>query len=141
MTVVRTAVDWTKRHRVTVSLSASFIALHAGAYTFFAGRDPYGETIFPPCLVLHYLGIQCPGCGGTRAMYSLLHGDVATSIAMNPLVIAGYLALAIALTGIVFGQRGGERISRAMYWLAASVAIGATVWSTVIRNFIPGLPV
>lgn len=133
-----TAVDWTKRHGVSVSLGASFLALHAGAYAFFAGRDPYSQTIFPPCIILHLFGVQCPGCGGTRAMYSLLHGDVVGSVAMNPLVIAGYLALAISLIGIVIGRRGGERASRAMYWLAAATAIGATLWSAVIRNLIPG---
>ena len=136
--LLRTAVDWTGRHRLSVSLGASFIALHAGAYAFFAGRDPYAETIFPPCIILHLFGVQCPGCGGTRAMYSLLHGDVVTSIAMNPIVVAGYLAVAISLVGIAFGRRGGERIARGLYWLAAATAIGATVWSTVIRNLIPG---
>lgn len=138
--VLHTAVDWTKRHAIALSVGAGVVALHAGAYVFFAGRDPYTQTIFPPCPLLHYLGIQCPGCGGTRAMYSLLHGDIATSIALNPIVVAGYLAVAISLIGVLVGRRGGtaEKVSRGMYWAAAAIAIGATVWSTVIRNLIPG---
>lgn len=137
MTVFGTAIDWTKRHRLSLSLGASFVALHAGAYAFFAGRDPYSQTIFPACPLLHYLGIECPGCGGTRAMFSLLHGDVVTSIAMNPIVVAGYLAVGISLVAIAIGRRGGEKTSRAMYWIAGAVAIGATLWSAVIRNLIP----
>ena len=131
------ATDWARRHVVSLSTGSGFVALHAGAYAFFAGRNPYSQTIFPECPLLHYLGIECPGCGGTRAMYSLLHGDVATSIAMNPIVIAGYLALAIALVGIVMGRRGAERVSRWLYWAAAGIAISATLWSTVIRNLLP----
>ncbi|MBB5632883.1 hypothetical protein BKA04_001106 [Cryobacterium mesophilum] len=130
------AVDWTRRHVVSLSVGAGVVALHAGAYAFFAGRDPYSQTIFPACPLLHYFGIQCPGCGGTRAMYSLLHGDIATSIAMNPLVVAGYLSVAIALVGILIGKRGAERTSRWLYWAAAAIAIGATLWSAVIRNLL-----
>lgn len=140
--IMRGAVDWTRRHVISLSVGAGVVALHAGAYAFFAGRNPYTQTIFPQCPLLHYFGIQCPGCGGTRAMYSLLHGDIAGSIAMNPLVVAGYLAVAISLAGIVIGKRwggkrGGDRLSRALYWFAAAIAIGATLWSAVIRNLIP----
>ena len=135
--VLGTAVDWAREHRLGMSLGASFIALHVAAYAFFAGRNPYTETIFPPCALLHFTGIQCPGCGGTRAMFSLLHGDIATSIAMNPIVVAGYLAVAIALIGGVVAKRGLVKASHSMYWAAAGIAIGATLWSTVIRNLIP----
>lgn len=136
--VLQTAMDWTRRHRIAVSVSAGVIALHGGAYAFFAGRDPYTQTIFPQCPILHYFGIQCPGCGGTRAMYSLLHGDILTSIQMNPLVVAGYLAIVVSLLGVVVGRRGdaGEKISRVMYWSAAALTIGAALWSIVIRNLI-----
>ncbi len=135
--MMRTAVDWTRQHRLSVGLGAGFIAAHAAAYGFFAGRSPYTETIFPPCILLHFTGLQCPGCGGTRAMFSLLHGDVATSLAMNPLVIAGYVAVAISLVGIFLDRRGMQRYSKSLYWIAGSVAIGAALWSTVIRNLIP----
>lgn len=135
--MVRAAVNWTRRHVISLSAGAGVLALHAGAYAFFAGRNPYTQTIFPQCPILHYFGIQCPGCGGTRAMYSLLHGDIVTSITMNPLVVAGYLAVAISLAGVVIGRRGADRLSRALYWFAAAIAIGATLWSTVIRNLIP----
>jgi hypothetical protein len=127
---------WARRHAVGLGAGAGVLALHAGAYAFFAGRDPYTQTIFPPCPLLHFTGWQCPGCGGTRAMYSLLHGDLATSIAMNPLVVAGYLSVAIALVGVVVGRRGGDRTSRALYWVAAGIAIAATVWSGLIRNLL-----
>lgn len=135
--MLSTAINWTRQHSLSMSLGAGFIAAHGAAYAFFAGRSPYTETIFPPCILLHFTGLQCPGCGGTRAMFSLLHGDIATSLAMNPLVIAGYVSVAIALVGVVLERRGVLKYSKTIYWIAGSVAIGAALWSTVIRNLVP----
>lgn len=136
MTASRAAKGWIRRHALALSLGAGAVVSHAAAIGFFAQHDPYGETIFPPCILLSTVGIQCPGCGGTRAMYSLLQGDVAASLAMNPLVIAGYLALVIALIGVVVGRHGASKLAQNLYWLASAVAIGATLWSAVIRNII-----
>lgn len=130
------ALNWVRQHRVGLSLGGGFIGLHAAAYGFFAAHNPYRETIFPPCLLLHYVGIQCPGCGGTRAMYSLMHGDVAASLAMNPIVIAGYVALALLLAGVVSERTAKAKISRGLYGAAGAVAVVATVWSAIIRNLI-----
>lgn len=32
-------------------------------------------------------GIDCPGCGMTRAFFALMRGDLATSLAYNPALI------------------------------------------------------
>ena len=39
------------------------------------------------CLIYNLLGIPCPGCGLTRAIVCLLHGDVINSIKYNMLAI------------------------------------------------------
>lgn len=127
---------WARKHRLPLALGAGFVAAHAAAYTFFASHNPYREALFPPCILLHYVGIQCPGCGGTRAMFSLLHGDVAASIAMNPIVLAGYLALALLLGGVALGRASKPGFARMLYWAAGSVTAGALVWSAVLRNLI-----
>lgn len=134
---LRGATGWMRRHPLGLSLGAGAVVVHAGAWAFFAARNPYAETVFPPCPLLHLTGWQCPGCGGTRAMYSLLHGDILGSIAMNPLVVAGYLAVAISLVGVVLGRRGRARTAQLLYWAAAGVAVGATVYSALIRNLLP----
>lgn len=39
-----------------------------------------------PCLFSTFLGIYCPGCGGTRAVEALFHGHLLKSIWYHPLV-------------------------------------------------------
>ena len=37
----------------------------------------------PPCPSRWLTGIYCPGCGATRALHALLHGDIGKAISMN----------------------------------------------------------
>lgn len=41
----------------------------------------------PPCVLYTYFGLYCPGCGGTRAFISLLHGHILKSLWYHPLVV------------------------------------------------------
>ncbi|MCH5352056.1 MAG: DUF2752 domain-containing protein [Acutalibacter sp.] len=38
----------------------------------------------PPCLILRFTGLYCPGCGGQRMVFSLLHGDFSAAFQRNP---------------------------------------------------------
>ena len=38
----------------------------------------------PPCLILRLTGLRCPGCGGTRMLSLLLHGEWRAAFAQNP---------------------------------------------------------
>lgn len=40
-----------------------------------------------PCLFRLVTGLYCPGCGGTRAVVYLLHGDLLQSFVYHPLVL------------------------------------------------------
>jgi hypothetical protein len=60
---------------------------------------PTGMVAHGPalCLSKRLLGLECPGCGMTRALSALLHGQVAAALAFNrgaPAAFAGMLALA-----------------------------------------------
>ncbi len=40
-----------------------------------------------PCVWITYLGVYCPGCGGTRAVEALMHGDFLQSLLYHPVVL------------------------------------------------------
>lgn len=48
-----------------------------------------------PCIIFEYLGVYCPGCGGTRAVIHLLHGRFLKSVWYHPLVMYGAVMYAV----------------------------------------------
>ncbi len=43
----------------------------------------------PPCTFNMITGLYCPGCGGTRAIKALLHGQIIKSALYHPFVLYG----------------------------------------------------
>lgn len=71
----------------------------------------------PPCLFHKLTGLYCPGCGSTRAVHALLHGDVATAARFNILAVCGLPALGM----MVFWRWAA--IHPAVGWTALTIAI------------------
>lgn len=59
---------------------------------------------FPPCSFLAVTGYYCIGCGLTRALHALAHGDVPAAFAMNPLAML-MLGVAPLVAGWALGWR------------------------------------
>ena len=60
------------------------------------------ESPVPFCLVKTLTGLDCPGCGMTRAFLFISRGRFADAVALNPASIPAYLIVAgMAVTGIV----------------------------------------
>ena len=70
--------------------------------------DPMTNPMFPPCLLRSVTGWLCPGCGSTRALHALVHGDFGTALRLNPLADA---ALPLVITEML---PGGTRFRAAM---------------------------
>lgn len=86
-----------------------------------------------PCLMHTMTGLYCPGCGGTRAVSFLLHGDFLLSFIYHPLV--PYAAI---LCGWFMISQTIERLSRhkiriGMHYRDIYLWIALTI---VILNFI-----
>lgn len=65
--------------------------------------DPSKAGIFPVCPLLAMTGYACPGCGATRGLHALLHGDVLAALDFNLLLpgflfFFGYLFVSLLLT-------------------------------------------
>jgi hypothetical protein len=66
------------------ALVGGLLAVGTG-YT--AWRDPTaGGGLFPACPLRELTGFDCPGCGGTRALHALTHGDIGSALDHNVLL-------------------------------------------------------
>ena len=54
-----------------------------------------------PCGLRQLLGIYCPGCGGTRALIALFHGQFLHSLICNPAIILGGLLILYYEIGVI----------------------------------------
>jgi hypothetical protein len=108
---------------------AGMICATLAAVVVFA-FDPSRVSLFPPCPLHHYTGLWCPGCGTTRAMHQLLHGNVAAAFRYNP--------LAISLLPVI-GYLGIRREEQTMKPVWIWTLLGVVVTFGILRN-IPVYP-
>ena len=66
--------------------------LGSGAVLFFF--DPAKHGFYPVCLFHSLTGLNCPGCGATRAAYQLLHGHLLRALHNNALFVLMLAGLA-----------------------------------------------
>ena len=68
------------------------------------------ESPVPLCIVKGLTGLDCPGCGMTRAFLFIGHGRFADAAALHPLSIPAFLIVAgMAAAGIVRILRNGPQ--------------------------------
>ncbi len=107
-------------------------ALGAGAVLFFFNPSTHG--FYPICLFHKLTGWNCPGCGGTRSAYALLHGQFALAFKDNALFVI--LLATAAGRGAWFGvmnmlrRPAGHFFPAKFLWLLLVVA----AVFTVLRN-------
>ena len=106
------------------------------AYTFAA--DPTGISAYdsPTCLVKLTTGFDCPGCGGTRAFWYLMHGNLAAAARSHimavfaaPFLVYMYLSWA---TGLVFRSKRLPMLRLSP--LTISIFLAAWGVFSVLRN-------
>jgi Protein of unknown function (DUF2752) len=74
---------------------AIWILLALGAiYVFF--YEPGKTGFFPPCPFRLLTGLQCPGCGVTRALHQIVHGNFVAAFMLNPLFLISIPFILIA---------------------------------------------
>jgi hypothetical protein len=59
--------------------------------------EPGKSGFFPGCPFRALTSFACPGCGGTRSLHCLLHGDMVGAFEFNPLLILSLPFLLYAL--------------------------------------------
>jgi hypothetical protein len=124
--VTATGSRWDKT-RVFALVSGAVLAV-SGLYLV-AHFDPAQPGWFPRCYLYVATGLYCPGCGITRSLHALLHGDLAAAISWNPLVVVLPLIGGVCLV---------RRRWMSQRWFGP-VACSALILFTVLRN-IPAWP-
>jgi hypothetical protein len=67
---------WDRSPRWAAPLAVLFCFTGGVAYTLSAHPDGADAFTSPTCIVKLTTGFDCPGCGGTRAFWFLMHGNL-----------------------------------------------------------------
>jgi uncharacterized protein DUF2752 len=99
---------------------------------------PHGPL--PVCPTKALLGIDCPGCGSLRMLYSLMHGNLLAAARFNALALVTIGLLVWAYAAWTYGRVSGRRIRSWQHhrWAAAVTLALVLAWF-VVRN-IPFAP-
>lgn len=116
--------------RTVVAGAAAMFAL--GGAAMLRVVDPNAGGLWP-CAFHVVTGLHCPGCGLTRMLHALVHGDVARAWTMNPLAVIALPLLASMLLQWWLARPLlpgwlDRRVHDGRVWIAALVVFG------VLRN-------
>ncbi|MGX9790120.1 DUF2752 domain-containing protein [Mycobacterium sp. MMS18-G62] len=91
--------------------------------------------ILPVCPTKALLGIDCPGCGSLRMIYSLLHLDFTAAVRYNAVGMVAVLLLVWAFAAWTYGRVAGRQVLswQHLRW-SAPTALAVTLAWFVVRN-------
>lgn len=98
------------------------------ALAFLYSHPPTSCRWFPGCPINRLTGLYCAGCGGTRALYALLHGDVAEACRKNILFV-------LSLPAAAFWCADGRLWKRRLLTPGRPQAVAVTVVVVLILLF------
>ena len=95
--------------RLTALLIWLSIAIGA---TYLFIFEPGKTGFFPACPFRTLTGFTCPGCGSTRGLHRLLHGDIVSALEFNPLMVLSLPFLFYALVRYTAEAVSGRPLQR-----------------------------
>ena len=105
---------------------------------YVALNNPETKNIFPVCGFYAATGLYCPGCGMTRALHSVIHGDIIRAFQFNALLVVVLpILMYFYVWWMTWAFTGRElpslKVSRRVTW----ALVGLLALFIVGRNF-PG---
>lgn len=89
----------------------------------------------PICPTKALFGIDCPGCGGLRMAYSLMHGDIPAALHYNAVSLVMMLLFVWSTVSWTVGRLRGRPVNSWLHWRWTPLVL-AVVFSAwfVVRN-------
>lgn len=88
-----------------------------------------------PCLFKLLTGLYCPGCGGTRAVRALLHGEVLLSLQYHPLVLYTVVVTGAELLSLGVARAAkNPRLYLGHETLFVYIAVGIVIINWAMKN-------
>lgn len=114
-----------------LAIAATLLSLMVVVYLY----PPETVSFLPKCVFHEYTGLHCPGCGGTRAVHRLMHGDFAAAIHMNALAVflLPLILLRLAWQYVVSKRRDMPTQLKVPYYVDWIIA-GLVVAFGILRN-------
>jgi hypothetical protein len=115
---------------------AAVAALAAGVCVAVLLDDPTTPGGWlPTCPTKAAAGLCCPGCGGMRMLYSLLHGDIGAALRYNAVSFAFVGLFAWAVLAWAVGRVRGRHVRTWLHWkYTPHVVLPLLVVWFVVRN-------
>ncbi len=100
--------DVLKKDFLYVNLSLGAIGLSMFLYMLLQKAGILPEM---RCYIHDWLHIYCVGCGGTRAIFALLQGDILLSLYYNPAIVLGGILIVYYELGFIITliKKNGKR--------------------------------
>jgi hypothetical protein len=133
--MIAMTIPWRRIRVASIARAAAPLVILSLATTVLLLFPPTRFSFYPQCPIHEYLHLQCPGCGGTRALVAMLHGHLAEAFHFNALIA---LLVPVALAcGILCYSHFLQR--KPLRWpqpspLAMHAALAVTAAFTVARN-------
>jgi hypothetical protein len=117
---------------IFVAIVLSAVAIGAMAVVFFF--DPAKNNFYPVCQFHKLTGLNCPGCGATRALFALLHGRFLQALHDNALFVFSLAAFAIWSAPFVWKKLRHQPASLNLPPKFLWTFLGVAIVFAVLRN-------
>jgi len=96
---------------------------------------PEQNAFYPRCFLFATTGLQCPGCGGLRAVHQLLHGNISDAFHLNALFVTALPLLAsFACVCVLCRTTGRTPPNPIRHPASGFILLGILITFAILRN-------